>query len=98
MMFGFKGVFARKPRQFEYRPRYYDPEKEAREKRRNEILGPRDEDMRDEKGEYVPGKYIKNNMMVRRGIGLQRKQSRTGPLRLVIVLALLGLAAWWLLS
>lgn len=36
-MFGFGEVFNRKPRQFKYTPRYYDPEKEARDKRRAEL-------------------------------------------------------------
>ena len=30
----FGGHYNRKPRQFEYRPLYYDPEKEERERRR----------------------------------------------------------------
>ena len=42
-----------KPRQFDYRPRYYDPEKEAREKRREELLGARPAT----EGEYVPVSY-----------------------------------------
>ena len=29
----------RKPRQFEYKPRYFDPEQEAREARKREVLG-----------------------------------------------------------
>lgn len=40
---------------FNYSPRYYDPEKEAREQRRAELRGERLED----DGEYTPGKYIR---------------------------------------
>ena len=29
----------RKPRQFEYKPRHFDPEQEAREARKREVLG-----------------------------------------------------------
>ena len=38
-----------------YIPRYYDPEKEAREKRRAELGGERSDD----NSEYRPGKYIR---------------------------------------
>lgn len=30
----------RKPKAFDYKPRYYDPEKECRELRRRELCGP----------------------------------------------------------
>ena len=50
-----------KPRQFDYRPRYYDPEKEAREKRREELLGARPAT----EGEYVPGDMLRRRRMQR---------------------------------
>lgn len=52
-MLGFT-PFKRHANKFNYRPRYYDPEKEAREQRRAELLG-----QRSDEGEYVPGKYIR---------------------------------------
>ncbi len=114
-----------KPRQFEYRPRYYDPEKEAREERRRELLGDRADDKHgyrhDDKhddglgdvpgnssgdgpgGEYKykPGQYIRRDMAYRRGLGTRKEQlqrKRTGPMRLFIVLLLLGVALWWIFS
>ena len=48
-MLGFT-PFKRHPNKFNYTPRYYDPEKEAREQRRAELRGERAGD-----GEYEPG-------------------------------------------
>lgn len=100
IMFGFRGVFNRKPRQFEYRPRYYDPEQERREQRKKELLGAdyRERYKSDEERQanYVPGKYVRESMIVRRGIGSSAKIGSAARMRLVIVLILLGLAVWWL--
>ena len=99
-MFGFRGVFNRKPRQFEYRPRYYDPEKERREQRRKELLGADYEDRYksedEKKAGYVPGKYVRDSMIVRRGIGTSAKNNSSTAMRLVIMLILFGLAIWWI--
>lgn len=45
-----------KPRQFNYVPRYYDPVKEERNRRRRELHGTSAET---DNEEYVPGKYIR---------------------------------------
>ncbi|MCD8186968.1 MAG: hypothetical protein LUD68_11235 [Rikenellaceae bacterium] len=89
----------RKPRQFDYRPRYYDPAQEEREARKRELLG---EDYQPAEGEqaYKPGQYIRQ-MRIRRGIiadreKKQRQQRRT--LRSIILLALLCAFAWWLMT
>lgn len=58
-MLGFKNL-GRKPRQFEYKPRYWDPEAEEREARRRMILG---EDYAE--GEYKPGMYIRERRLLR---------------------------------
>ncbi|WP_297628617.1 hypothetical protein [uncultured Rikenella sp.] len=58
-MAGFIG-FGRKPRQFEYKPRYWDPEAEERETRRRMILG---DDYAE--GEYRPGMYIRERRLLR---------------------------------
>ncbi len=88
-MLGF-GVFRRKPRQFEYRPRYYDPEQEAREQRRRELFGdPADEE---HKEDYKPGEYIRRDMLARRGIG-QRGRRTKKPSAMMAVFALLCLFA-----
>ncbi len=52
---GWFSPYKRHANSFNYTPRYYDPEKEAREQRRAELRGERIED----DGEYTPGKYIK---------------------------------------
>ena len=53
-MLGFT-PFKKHANKFKYRPRYYDPEKEAREQRRAELRGERAEDAG---GEYRPGQYL----------------------------------------
>ena len=50
------GIFTpykRHANKFYYTPRYYDPDKEERERRRQELRGER----LDDSGEYTPGKY-----------------------------------------
>lgn len=54
-MLGFT-PFKRHPNKFNYIPRFYDPEKEAREQRRAELRGERAEDAG---REYRPGQYIR---------------------------------------
>ena len=51
------GIFTpykRHANKFNYTPCYYDPDKEERERRRQELRGER----LDDSGEYTPGKYI----------------------------------------
>lgn len=82
-MFGFSGI-GRKPRQFEYKPRHWDPEAEEREARRRMILG---EDYAE--GEYKPGMYIREKRLLRmQERERQRAQrSRRTMIRTVIFLA-----------
>ncbi|MDE7123219.1 MAG: hypothetical protein K2N93_02640 [Alistipes sp.] len=54
-MLGFT-PFKKHANRFNYIPRYYDPEKEAREQRRAELRGERSEDA---EREYRPGQYIR---------------------------------------
>lgn len=100
-MFGFRGVFNRKPRQFDYKPRYYDQEQERREQRKRELLGAdyqekyKTEEQR--KADYVPGRYLRDSIKVRRGIGSSAKDNSSMGLRIVVIIIALALAAWWLL-
>ncbi len=70
----------RKPRGFNYIPRYYDPEAEAREERKKIVLGDRyrtpaqrerdaalaaGKDVPDEN--YVPGAFLREHISARRG-------------------------------
>ena len=84
-----------KPRKFEYKPRYYDPEQEAREQRRKELLGERDAD---NDGEYVPGELLRRRklqrMIAAENASARRKKSSSFVL-LVAVLVLLILAVAW---
>lgn len=60
-MLGFT-PFKRHPNKFNYIPRYYDPEKEAREQRRAELRGERAEDA---DREYQPGQYFRTQREAR---------------------------------
>ena len=60
-MLGFT-PFKKHANKFNYVPRYYDPEKEAREQRRAELRGERSEDA---SREYVPGQYIRTQREAR---------------------------------
>lgn len=84
------GFFSRaKPRQFNYRPIYYNPDQERREKRRDELLGKRVEE-----GDYQPGDIIRGGGMRAKGRFINdtdyaHKQKRQTAMRLVVILALL---------
>lgn len=54
--------FKKHANKFNYIPRYYDPEKEAREQRRAELRGERAEDAG---REYRPGQYIRTQREAR---------------------------------
>lgn len=60
-MLGFS-PFKRHANKFNYTPRYYDPEKEAREQRRAELRGERSEDAGQE---YRPGQFIRTQRAAR---------------------------------
>lgn len=57
----FFSPYKRHANPFNYKPRYYDPEKEERDLRRKELRGESSEDS----GEYVPGQYIRNKREAR---------------------------------
>lgn len=84
-----------KPRQFSYKPRFYDPEKEAREKRREELLG-----VRPAEGEvYVPGELLRRRRMQRMmedATAARRKKQKGSGLLLVAFIVLLIVAFLWL--
>ncbi len=60
-MLGFT-PFKKHANKFNYIPRYYDPEKEAREQRRAELRGERNEDAG---SEYRPGQYLRTQRAAR---------------------------------
>lgn len=73
-----------KPRQFNYVPRYYDPVKEERDRRRRELHGTSVET--DNEG-YVPGRYIRTQRDAR---DAAREQSAGDGFRKVRNLALVA--------
>lgn len=97
-MLKFTAFKTKKPRQFEYKPRYYDPEKEARDKRKAELLGPDAEGILE--GEYKPGQYIKANMMRSKAMADRKKKEDklTRLIRITVAAALLLLIAFFLLK
>lgn len=88
-----KFFYRKQARQFEYKPRYYDPEKEAREKRRDELLGARPTD-----GEYVPGSIIRAQTSARREgtIEDRRRKQKSTNLKLVVLLGLIVLVIFFM--
>ena len=102
-MIGLGRVWGRKPRQFDYKPRYFDPEKERREIRKKQMFGV-DHDERhlcdeERRAAYVPGKYLHSSIKTRRGIGSTKVQNkRKSGLALMLVLVVIGLATWWIVT
>lgn len=85
-------------RVFDYKPRFYDPEKERREQRRRE-LGLEDDDLNDD-GEYKPGSIIRNSgMKVRHESFSQKmsKQKRQSRFFVLIFIVLLSFVVYYLL-
>lgn len=75
-MLGFT-PFKKHANKFNYIPRYYDPEKEAREQRRAELRGERAEDG---DREYRPGQYIRTQRDAR--AARRSREDQTGRMRI----------------
>ncbi len=92
------GLFSphkRHANKFNYTPRYYDPVKEARERRRAELRGER----LDDKGEYTPGKYIRSQREARELRRSQQEQnsgSRMKSWAKIAAVLLLIVFVWYL--
>ncbi len=86
----------RKPKQFEYKPLYWNPEKEEREERQRlaKLLDP-DTDMEEEG--YVPGSILRASRARRmeRSRNVQTS-SKTAIIRLVIFFILVGIVIIYL--
>ena len=76
-MLGFT-PFKKHANKFNYIPRYFDPEKEAREQRRAELHGERAEDAG---REYKPGQYIRTQREAR--AARRAGEDRTGQGRIL---------------
>lgn len=93
------GLFSphkRHANEFSYKPRYYDPDKEARELRRAELRGER----LDDTSEYTPGKYIRAQRDAREQRRTQRKSRGLGGnirlITLVVVMLLVFMFVYML--
>lgn len=92
------GLFSphkRHANKFNYTPRYYDPVKEERERRRAELRGER----LDDKGEYTPGKYIRSQREARELRRSQQEQnsgSRMKSWAKIAAVLLLIVFVWYL--
>ncbi|MBR4996190.1 MAG: hypothetical protein IKY82_09045 [Alistipes sp.] len=75
------GIFTphkRHANKFNYTPRYYDPAKEERERRRQELRG----DRLDDNGEYTPGKYIQAKREARLARAAEDNKSNSTKMRM----------------
>lgn len=90
---GFFSPYKRHANQFSYKPRFYDPDKEAREQRRAELRGERSDDT----SEYTPGKYIRAKREAREAN--RAKQSKTmlsGGTMKFVVMALVAMLIFFI--
>jgi len=94
--FGFFGT--PQHREFNYKPVYYDPEKEALKERFSKVDGTasKEEAADAEKKEYVPGQYIKGsitdrNYRVERGAN--KAQKILGAVALILAFAVIYMIA-----
>lgn len=96
MAFGISFFKLPKHRQFDYKPRFYDPEKERREKRRMELGLGKEEAETGEDG--APGAMIRSGAMRKRHEMFSQKMAQqkkqTIMLRILLVVALVAAAAY----
>lgn len=97
------GAFGRKPRGFNYRPLHYDPQQEAREQRKRELLGDDYDKQDDQQEEYKAGSYIRQHGFSRKSTqmterGLSGEQRKRNVRRGLIALFLLFVIAIYLMS
>lgn len=83
---GLFSPFKSRANEFRYEPRYYDPKKEQRDKRRRELRG---ESSADEGREYEPGQYIRTQSEARRERFAQKYSQKRGTSTMVLVLGIL---------
>ena len=84
-------------RVFNYKPRYYDPEKEERRRMFGDVDGSKDDSSKDD-GKYVPGKYIygsfrDGNYQVTRSPRSGKAQKIIGLIGLILFFVIMYLIA-----
>lgn len=83
--------FKKHANKFNYLPRYYDPEKEERDRRRAELRGERAEDAGKE---YKPGQYIRTQSQARAARRREEMSRGSGRMWMMVVLVALVLCLW----
>ncbi len=103
----FGGHYNRKPRQFEYRPLYYDPEQEERERRRRLMKLRKDIEDAAEGGEVkeYEEEPTRAGDIIRRKFGADRefraemeRQRKRRNVRTIALIFILSLAMIWILN
>lgn len=93
--------FRAKPRQFNYKPIYFDPDKDAREERKKQVLGIDAYRRLNPDGtekEYIPGEFIRE-LKIRRGVVSNKdrvSKMRTSAIRMLILIALAGILVFFI--
>ena len=77
-----------KPNKFKYTPRYFDPEKEERERLKAEKGRSR---LGSSSQQSIHGAFTKR-------LALRRKTRKSSNIRLLILIAIFGVLAWWLFT
>ncbi len=86
------GPYKRRANEFKYTPRFYDPQKEERDRRRAELRGSRPEG--EEGSDYIPGEYIRRQREARAG----RRGAKRGGTQRSMWFMVMGVAIVFLLS
>ena len=91
-----------KPQTYSYKPRYYDPQKEARKEREKKYGKNDDDENVENNGEYRHSLHrgsFREELEKERGLrgSTYRKHSRQSNTRLIIIVAILGLIAFLML-
>lgn len=94
--FGFFGT--PNHREFNYKPVYYDPEKEALKERFGHIDGTDKEQKKEEEKPYVPGQYIKGSLTdrsyrVEKDRKVNKIQKAIGAIALILAFVIIFLIA-----
>ncbi|MFR9503594.1 MAG: hypothetical protein SNH73_03990 [Rikenellaceae bacterium] len=84
--------FKRHANEFKYTPRFYDPQKEERDRRRAELRGSRPSDQSE--GEYIPGEYIRRQREARAA----RREGKSGRSKSSMWFLIIGVALVFLLG
>ncbi|MFI3316186.1 MAG: hypothetical protein SNF93_01235 [Rikenellaceae bacterium] len=88
--------FKKHAKEFNYTPRFYDAQKEERDRRRAELRGSRPEG--DEQGEYVAGEYLRRQREAREAKRARKNGDKKSSMWMMVMgVALVFLMAYMLL-